>query len=254
MRTGDKGRGRDGEELSNFEPGSDLIAKATVLAEGTAGPPDRRRDPPLRPRLRGPAAVGARREGGLGGPEAARPGHPHDGLAAASSPPKYREFGGSFIYPMGEDKVSMGFVVGLDYRDARFSVHDVLQELKTHPMVAEHPRGRQARRLGREDAPVGRLLGAARAAVGARAWRSCGDGAGMVNVPKLKGVHYAMHAGMFAAEAIFERLKAGGDVRRPLQLRGEGRGLRDREGHATARATCASRSPRASSWAARSPT
>ena len=48
VRSGDKGRGRDGQELSNFEPGSDLIAKATVLCEGTAGPPDRRRDPPLR--------------------------------------------------------------------------------------------------------------------------------------------------------------------------------------------------------------
>ena len=50
----------------------------------------------------------------------------------------------------------------------------------------------------------------------------CGDGAGMVNVPTLKGVHYAMHAGMFAAETIYERLKAGGDLRRPERLRGEG--------------------------------
>ena len=82
VRSGDKGRGRDGEELSNFEPGSDLIAKATVLCRGHPGPPDRRGDPPLRARLRGPAAVGARREGGLGGREAARPRDPHDGLAA----------------------------------------------------------------------------------------------------------------------------------------------------------------------------
>ena len=123
---------------------------------------------------------------------------------------KYREFGGSFIYPMGEDKVSMGLVVGLDYRDARFSVHDALQELKSHPIVAQDHRGRQAGRLGREDDPVGRLLGAPR-----RLWAPgmalVGDGAGMVNVPTLKGVHYAMHAGMFAAEAIYERLKAGGN-------------------------------------------
>jgi len=45
---------------------------------------------------------------------------------------KYREFGGSFMYPMGEDKVSVGFVVGLDYRGATLSVHDLLQEFKTH--------------------------------------------------------------------------------------------------------------------------
>ena len=85
IRSGDKGRGREGEELGNFEPGSDLIAQATVLAEGTAGPPRRRRDLALRPRLRRPAAVGARREGGLGGQAAARPRHPLDGLAAPAS-------------------------------------------------------------------------------------------------------------------------------------------------------------------------
>src|SRR4051812_50107260 len=48
---------------------------------------------------------------------------------------KYREFGGSFIYPMGDDMVTVGMVVGLDYRDAELSVHDLLQELKTHPLV-----------------------------------------------------------------------------------------------------------------------
>ena len=85
---------------------------------GHGRPSDRRGDPPLRPRLRGPAAVGARREGGLGGPEAARPGRSTRWAGRCSSRAKYREFGGSFIYPMGEDKVSIGFVVGLDYRDA----------------------------------------------------------------------------------------------------------------------------------------
>ena len=58
-----------------------------------------------------------------------------------------------------------------------------------------------------------------------------GDGAGMVNVPKLKGVHYAMHAGMFAAEAIYERLKGGGDCADLSNYQEQGRGLRDREGH-----------------------
>ena len=85
VRSGDKGRGKDGEELGNFEPGSDVVAKATVLAEGTLG------------HLTGaaldyfdlhgdePAALGARRQGGLGGQGAARPRHPHDGLAAAQA-------------------------------------------------------------------------------------------------------------------------------------------------------------------------
>src|SRR3712207_8725128 len=61
-----------------------------------------------------------------------------------SSDLKYREFGGSFMYPMGEDRVSLGFVVGLDYRDARFSPHDALQQLKGHPLRSEE------RRVGKE--------------------------------------------------------------------------------------------------------
>ena len=81
-----------------------------------------------------------------------------------------------------------------------------------------------------------------------------GDGAGMVNVPTLKGVHYAMHAGMFAAEAIVERLKSGsGEGAADLsnyQRKVEGSDIE--EDTLQARATCASRSPRASSWAARS--
>ena len=81
-----------------------------------------------------------------------------------------------------------------------------------------------------------------------------GDGAGMVNIPTLKGVHYAMHAGMFAAEAIFERLKAGGGIADLSAYQAKVEELGDREGHPTARATCASRSRRASSSAARSPT
>ena len=71
---------------------------------------------------------------------------------------KWNEFGGSFIYPMGEDKICIGLVCGLDYTDATFSVHDALQQLKTHPFVREAPRGRRARRLGREDDPLRRLL------------------------------------------------------------------------------------------------
>ena len=171
VRSGDKGRGRDGEELSNFEPGSDLIAKATVLAEGTAG------------HLTGAAIrhfdIGSEdpQQWELGVKEIWEVQKPLDRVIHTMGWPlkfaaKYREFGGSFIYPMGEDKVSMGLVVGLDYRDARFSVHDALPGAEVAPDGRQDHRGRQAGRLGREDDPVGRLLGAAAAAVGARAWRS----------------------------------------------------------------------------------
>jgi electron-transferring-flavoprotein dehydrogenase len=207
VRSGDKGRGRDGQELSNFEPGSDLIAKATVLAEGTAG------------HLTGAAIrhfdIGSEdpQQWELGVKEIWEVKQPLDRVIHTMGWPlkfasKYREFGGSFIYPMGEDRVSMGLVVGLDYKDARFSVHDAFQELKTHPMVAKIIEGGKRVGWGAKTIPSGGYWAQPRQ-LWAPGMALVGDGAGMVNVPTLKGVHYAMHAGMFAAEAIVERLRNG---------------------------------------------
>src|SRR5215203_2830020 len=207
VRSGDKGRGRNGEELSNFEPGSDLIAKATVLAEGTQG------------HLTGAAIrhfdMGAEdpQQWELGVKEVWEVKRPLDRVIHTAGWPlrfgaKYREFGGSFIYPMGKDKVSLGLVVGLDYRDARFSVHDALQELKSHPLVAAIIDGGKRAGWGAKTLPSGGYWARPRQ-LWAPGMAICGDGAGMVNVPTLKGVHYAMHSGMFAAEAIYERLKGG---------------------------------------------
>ena len=205
VRSGDKGRGRDGQELSNFEPGSDLIAKATVLAEGTAG------------HLTGAAirhfGIGSEdpQQWELGVKEIWEVQKPLDRVIHTMGWPlkfaaKYREFGGSFIYPMGADRVSMGLVVGLDYKDARFSVHDAFQELKTHPLVAGIIEGGKRVGWGAKTIPSGGYWAQPRQ-LWAPGMALVGDGAGMVNVPTLKGVHYAMHAGMFAAEAIFDRLK-----------------------------------------------
>ena len=122
---------------------------------GDAGASHGGGDRPLPARRRQSADVGARREGGLEGAEAAPEDDPHDGWPLRSAA-KYREFGGSFIYPMGEDMLTIGLVVGLDYRDAALSVHDLLQELKTHPRIrpllegGERVRGgrRRSRRAG----------------------------------------------------------------------------------------------------------
>jgi electron-transferring-flavoprotein dehydrogenase len=207
VRSGDKGRGRDGQELSNFEPGSDLIAKATVLAEGTQG------------HLTGAAiryfdlASEDPPQWEIGVKEVWEVGKPLDRVIHSMNWPlrmaaKYREFGGSFIYPMGEDKVSIGFVVGLDYRDARFSAHDVLQEFKTHPMIRDILEGGKRIGWGAKTIPSGGYW-----AFPERFWAPgvciAGDGGSMCNVTRLKGIHYSMHAGMFAAESIFEALKRG---------------------------------------------
>lgn len=208
IRTGDKGRGREGEERSNFEPGNDVMARATVLAEGTQG------------HLAG-AALGYFNDLSsddppqweLGVKEVWEVAKPLDRVIHTMGWPlrlgaKYREFGGSWIYPMGEDKISLGFVAGLDYRDATFSVHDVLQELKTHPFMRKLLEGGKRVGWGAKTIPSGGYW-----AMPERLWAPglciAGDSASMVNVPQLKGIHYAMHAGMFAAEAIFDALKKG---------------------------------------------
>jgi len=206
VRSGDKGRGREGEELGNFEPGSDLVAKATVLAEGTWG------------HLTG-AAIRRFELGSedpqvwaLGVKEVWEVPEPLTKVVHTMGWPlrvraKYHEFGGSWIYPMGEDKVSIGFVAGLDYTDATMSVHDVLQLFKTHPRIRAILEGGKRIAWGAKAIPEGGYW--AMPTLHAPGMVICGDGGGMVNVPELKGIHYAMHSGILAAEKLYQALKAG---------------------------------------------
>jgi electron-transferring-flavoprotein dehydrogenase len=119
---------------------------------------------------------------------------------------RYHEFGGSFIYPMGAEQVSIGFVAGLDSSDASLSVHDLLQELKTHPLVASILEGGERIGWGAKAIPEGGFWSLP-ASVSPPGGVICGDAAGFVNVPKLKGVHYAIRSGMLAAETIYQALK-----------------------------------------------
>ena len=207
VRTGDKGRGRNGEPLPNFEPGSDLVARVTVLAEGTQG------------HLTGAAIRHFGLEGenpqvwALGVKEVWKVARPLRRVIHTMGWPlragaKYREFGGSFIYPMGEDMVTLGMVVGLDHRDAELSVHDLLQELKTHPKVRRILDGGERVAWGAKTIPEGGLLSLPKR-LHAPGVLLCGDGAGLVNVPALKGIHYAIESGRLAAEAAFAALQPG---------------------------------------------
>jgi electron-transferring-flavoprotein dehydrogenase len=207
VRTGDKGRGRDGEPLPNFEPGVDVTAKVTVLAEGTQG------------HLTGIAIdqFGLHGENpqvwALGVKEVWKVARPLDRVIHTMGWPlrggrKYREFGGSFIYPMGDDMVTLGMVVGLDYGDAELSVHDLLQELKTHGLVRKILHGGERIGWGAKTIPEGGFL-AFPQRFHAPGLLLCGDGAGLVNVPALKGIHYAIESGRLAAEAAFAALQPG---------------------------------------------
>ena len=96
---------------------------------------------------------------------------------------RYREFGGSFVYPMGEELVSLGLVVGLDYRDAALSVHDLLQELKTHPLVRGVLDGGERVGWGAKTIPEGGFVALPRA-FHAPGLLLCGDGVTSFSQPR----------------------------------------------------------------------
>jgi electron-transferring-flavoprotein dehydrogenase len=206
VRSGDRGRGKDGEELGNFEPGSDVVAKATVLAEGTIGHLTYSAYDYFDMHGSDPQAWE------LGVKEIWEVPKPLDRVIHTLGWPlrwgaKYKEAGGSFIYPMGEDKVCFGLVVGLDYTDATFSVHDELQRFKRHPFIAKIIEGGKRVGWGAKTIPSGGYWALPKR-FSVPGMLVAGDAAGMVNIAELAGVHYAMHAGMYAAEAIVESLKA----------------------------------------------
>jgi electron-transferring-flavoprotein dehydrogenase len=209
VRSGDKGRGKDGEPLGNFEPGTDISARATVLAEGCWG------------HLTGAAIREFDLADGrepmvweLGVKEVWKVKKPLNRVIHTLAgwplkiPAKYHQIGGSWIYPMGEDRVSIGFVVDLDYADATTSAHDLLQLFKTHPMVRDILEGGERIAWGAKAIPAGGYWAMPKLSMPGAV--IIGDGGGMVNLAALKGVHYAIKAGMLAAERIYETLKAGG--------------------------------------------
>jgi electron-transferring-flavoprotein dehydrogenase len=207
IRTGDKGLGRDGRPLGVYEAGSEIAARVTILAEGTQG------------HLTGAALDRFGLEGdqpqiwALGVKEVWKVPRPLRHIVHTMGWPlrkraKYGEFGGSFIYPMGEDMLSLGFVAGLEYSDVEFSVHDVLQELKTHRLIAKILRDGERIAWGAKTITEGGYHSLPRR-FHAPGLLLAGEGAGLVNVPTLKGIHYAIESGIMAAEAAFRSVQRG---------------------------------------------
>jgi electron-transferring-flavoprotein dehydrogenase len=213
VRSGDKGRGKDGEPQGNFEPGTDIKAKVTVLAEGSWG------------HLTGTAikefGLAEDREPQvweLGVKEVWKVPKPLDRVIHTLGPwplklsPKYGQIGGTWLYPMkdeksGDDLVSIGFVVDLDYRDATTSAHDLLQLWKTHPLVRGILEGGERVAWGAKALPGGGYWSMPKLSMPGALL--VGDAGGMVDTAALKGVHHCIKSGKLAAEAIYSSLKSG---------------------------------------------
>ena len=214
VRSGDKGRGKDGEPLRNFEPGTDIKAQATVLAEGCWG------------HLTGAAikefGLAESREPQvweLGVKEVWKVAKPLDRLIHTFTQPwpmkvgrKYGQLGGTWIYPMkdettGDDMVSIGLVVDLNYRDATTSAHDLLQQFKLHPLVKGILDGGERVAWGAKALPGGGYWSMPKLSMPGAVL--VGDAGGMVDTAALKGVHHCIRSGMLAAETIYRSLKDG---------------------------------------------
>src|SRR6202042_3129460 len=213
VRSGDKGRGKDGEPLGNFEPGSDVTARVTVLAEGCWGH--------LTGVAIGEFGLGENREPQvweLGVKEVWKVPKPLDRVIHTLGPwplhlsAKYGQIGGTWLYPMkdettGEDLVSIGFVVDLEYADATTSAHDLLQTFKTHPLVRGILEGGERVAWGAKALPGGGYWSMPKLSMPGAVL--VGDSGGMVDTAALKGVHHCIKSGKLAAEAIFKHLQTG---------------------------------------------
>lgn len=202
VRTVATGLDRDGNPGAGYMPAGDLTARVTVLCDGTRSP--------LSQAWASWQSVAAPNPQiyALGVKELWEVKKPLDGIVHTMGWPLPNDaFGGSWIYPMGKDQVSLGLVVGLDYGPKNLDVHEMLQHMKEHPLLREILADGELLEWGAKTIPEGGLHSVPERLVGDGVLLA-GDAAGLVNVAALKGIHYAMQSGIFAAEAIHRALKA----------------------------------------------
>ncbi len=207
IATGDMGIGKDGNPTDNFQRGMELRARYTLFAEGCRGSLSKQlirrfhlrddHDPQT-------YAIGIKELWEI-------PAANHKpGLVEHTIgwPLDTGTYGGSFLYHFGDNLVSYGFVIGLDYRNPWLSPFDEMQRFKTHPEVRKHFEGGRRISYGARALNEGGLQSIPRLTFPGGAL--IGDAAGFVNVPKIKGTHTSMKSGMLAAETVADALRGGG--------------------------------------------
>ena len=206
VATGDMGVARDGSRKPEFQPGMELHAKYTLFAEGCRGSLTKT----LYERFRLRDGVDPQTYGiGIKELWEVEPGKYQQGLVVHSAgwPMDSRTYGGSFLYHLEDNMVSVGFVVGLDYENPHLSPFEEFQRFKTHPSIRPVFAGGRRIAYGARAINEGGFQSVPRLAFPGGVLLGCA--AGFVNVPKIKGSHTAMKSGMMAAESVFEAIREG---------------------------------------------
>jgi electron-transferring-flavoprotein dehydrogenase len=203
VRTTPSGLDRTGQPGSGYTEPTDLTGRVTVVADGTRSL--------LSQAWREWRGVGSPNPQiyALGVKEVWEVTRPLDRVVHTLGWPLPTDaFGGSFMYPLGERQVAIGLVVGLDYHDANVDVHELLQRMKLHPLFRPQLEGGRLLEWGAKTIPEGGYYALPERRHGDGIVLA-GDAVGFVDVPSLKGIHYAMQSGIYAARAIFDALKVG---------------------------------------------
>jgi electron-transferring-flavoprotein dehydrogenase len=203
VRTTPAGLDREGKRTGSYTEPTDLTARITVVAEGTRGL--------LSQAYREWQKIGSSNPQlyALGVKEVWQTTRPLDRVIHTLGWPLPTDaFGGSFMYPLGPDQVAIGLVVGLDYHNASLDVHELLQRMKLHPLFRRQLEGGQLLEWGAKTIPEGGYYSLPERRHGDGILLA-GDAVGFVDVPSLKGIHYAMQSGIFAARTAYAALKAG---------------------------------------------
>jgi len=206
VATGNQGIGKDGQPHGGFQLGMELLGKYTVFAEGARGhlgkqliarfELDKGRDPQS-------YALGVKELWEIPA-DKAKPGLV---VHTAGWPMDEHTYGGGFLYHLEGNKVTLGFVTGLDYQNPWLSPFEEMQRWKTHPAIRAHLEGGKRIGYGARAITAGGLLSLPRLVFPGGALVGCE--AGTLNAARIKGSHAAIKTGMLAAEAAAAALQAG---------------------------------------------
>lgn len=192
------GLNKDGTKETNADPPSKIFAKIIVLSEGSRGHLTQSylEQQNIQSQYPQTYALGVKE---IWETEKA----PDKILHTVGWPLPQHTFGGSWLYPLGENLISLGLVVGLDSSQGDLSVHDELQKMKEHALFQKYLKGGKCLEWGAKTIPEGGWQ-ALPSRLSGEGVLILGDSAGFVNMASLKGVHYAMASGVFSAEVIFK--------------------------------------------------